>query len=367
MPMTRHSFRRSIWWPRLAALVIAPPACYLAYLAGIALGPSRSSPVPTHVAIGLEVSSTDLDLGEVWETDRLVKRLPIRNRGSESVRVATLTSGCSCVSPESASVVIAPGSTGELDITLDLRNTCASARPGEPRDVRLPLALAVDPSSASFNTALEFRGRVKPVVVGVPRAVDFGRTPVVGQPEARAASVRACVDLASLGVTTDHPAVVAEIKPGAQPREWDLAIRRATGLPPGRYSATVEIKPVLVSGGALPPVRVPVAFDLLADVQPDSPTLSLEPCAVGSVAEGRVTLNSLSGRPFRIEGWTTDPASHLEVIPGEPVGVARSFTVRNRVVSSGESVGRVTFTGQDADARPVREVVEVRAYGLTNP
>src|SRR5437899_1313019 len=96
LPIGGPSLRRTIF------VVLAVPACYLAYQLGVALSPaggrtgsdlkpdgSRSSQIN-----GLEVAAPDLDLGEVWEDPHFVRPVTVTNRGGRPVEVVELRGGC---------------------------------------------------------------------------------------------------------------------------------------------------------------------------------------------------------------------------------------------------------------------------------
>jgi hypothetical protein len=351
---------------RLSLLFAA--AGVLAAIAGTLTGRwVNKPPSPVSPVTSLQIDPKNLYFGEAWETDRFVWRVPIQNPTSEPVRVTTLTASCACVTPGSVSELIPPGQSREIAFELDLRNSCASAEPVAARDAQVRVAINVEPTSAAPRAPWVFRGRVRTAVTVPVQSIDLGRTAATSRPRERVVPVRALTDLSDLAVAVDHPTVVARLKPASGSRSWDLVVGRVAPLPTGHYKAEVSLQPVTRTGQAVPPVRIPVEFDLLGDVQPDAPTVVLGTRSIGEVAEGVVTLTSLSGRPFRVEKWSADAPSETELRLKDSGGVAWMFTCRQRVLALGHQATGLKFAGTDADGHLFVVPIAVRYYGVPAP
>jgi hypothetical protein len=74
-----------------------------------------------------------LDFGEVWETDRFSWTLPIQNRGQTDIHITSFGGSCSCAEVSPNNVVIAPGETREVHLTLDLTPSKKWNPSDEPR------------------------------------------------------------------------------------------------------------------------------------------------------------------------------------------------------------------------------------------
>lgn len=282
--------------------------------------------------------------------------------------MTVLTAGC-CPGSAAGSVVsaIPPGQSCEVPFEFDLRNSCAETGPRSLREVKLQLPVAVEPADAAPTAPWVLRGRVRAAVSVPVRSIDFGReTPSAAAPP-RAVSIRALTDLSQLTAAVDGQGVTAELRESPEPRTWELIVGKAAGLPVGKYRAEVKLCPVTRTGEPASPVRIPVEFEIIHDVQPDTPVAVLGQCPIGGVAEGRVTLSSLSGRPFRVTGWAAEPATGLEVTAGDDKSApSQSFSVRQRLTAPGDNAGRLRFDGVDADGMPFAVWVEVRSFGTSD-
>lgn len=347
---------------RRRILLLALVASSFAVAAGARVGrwPARSTSA-NHQA-ELVIEPQDLDLGEVWETDRFIQKVTIHNHSPEPVRVTTLGSSCSCVTPGSVSETIGPGQLREVPVELDLRLAGTFEQPREIHNVKFPLPLRIDPPRAGPPWVLS--GRIRSAITLPIREVDLGRTPVDAPPRPRTIPIRVLTFLSQFVASVDNPAVVARLSSTDRPREWELVIGPASGLSVGRYSATVTLHPVLPSGAPVPPVRVPVAFDLLADVQPDTGVVVYGPQSLGKVIEERITLTSLSGSPFRVDEWVVERPADTTIDRTNHVGPSQTFVCRQHVRAAGHQATRVIFRGSEAGGKPFTVTVEFRYHGL---
>jgi hypothetical protein len=350
---------------RRRLILLAFLAAGLAAVAGNLTGRWRSSgqPAADQPASSLYIDSRDLDIGEVWEQDRLVRRIRVYNRGSEPARVTTLAGSCACVGPGSVSETIPPGESREIPVELDLEATCSAAGPSYIRQVKLPLPLSVEPAVA--GRPWQIRGRVRSALAVPVRLIDFGRMPPHSPPRSRVIPVRALTGLSDLSVSVDQPYVSAGLKPSG-PGTWELTVRTIPALPPMRSSASVELHAVTTHGEPVPPVRVSVEFEVLGDIQPDTPDVLLGTCQVGGSAEGRFILASFSGRPFQVTGWKCEPGGHFDLAQETATGVEYSFVVRHRVTAPGDTGGTIIVTGRDAAGSPFEITLRVYCFGV-NP
>ncbi|MBY0514781.1 MAG: DUF1573 domain-containing protein [Gemmataceae bacterium] len=323
------------------------------------VSPTADAP-PTSVLV---VDDRDLDFGEVWETDRFVKTVRVRNTGPVPVRVTPLNPACGCAKADAPPVAIGPGETAEVRFDLDLRGECVLCEPGAARPVTLPVSVQLDPPVPVPGARWNVRGRVRPVFSVPVRTVDLGRIPAARGPEPRTIAIRSWIALSQLDSTTEGIGFTAALAPAGDPQRWNLVVTRSAGLPAASYTGTIQLAARGAAGEVLPTMRLPVEFDLLADVQPDTPILSLGSCRVGTATDGTVTLSSLSGRAFTVTRWVAEPANTFEVVSTEPMGTTRSFAIRHRVQAVGDCRGTVRFVGTDADGTPFETVIEVRSYG----
>lgn len=315
-----------------------------------------------HVA--LHIDPTHLDFGEVWETDQFEWQVPVRNSSSEPIRAVSGASSCACASA-TPTVVIPPGGTAEMKFRIDLRPRSGGAEPTAVRDTRIKVSIGIDLSVSDTNSEIELRGRVRKALVVATNLVDLGCIPPGGMPITRVIAVRPLMALSDLTATPDDEVVRCRLAPTNT--GWDLSLTPIANLPPGNYKTTVRLQPTLASNNQPPAVNLSAQFDLLGDIQPDSSPLVLGTHTVGSNAEGRITLRSLSGRPFVVEKWTVGQTESLEVAVGGAESASCSFTVRHKVRTAGDQHTNVRFEGKDGYGQWFQVVIEVRCYGLQLP
>lgn len=358
---------------RIVQFVPPLPALSVVAVLGIALGVwgyqvadkwLRPAPAESaRSASALLVDARQLDFGDAWETEKFVWRLGVHNPGPDPARVTTLSAGCGCVASDSVSETISPGQSRDIPFEVDLRNKCASAEPKEFRNVEIRLPVRIEPHSAIPTAPWVLHGRVRSAITVPVRNVDLGRAAVASPSQPRVLAVRALTDLSQPKVNVEGAGVVTEPQATSDPRSWSLVIGKAANLRPGHYAATVILRPVTRAGDEATPVRIPVEFDILGDVQADAPAVAFGCCRVGETAEGRVSLTSLSGRPFHVAKWTAEPTEGVEVRPEGEAGPTQFFSIRQRVTAIGDRNGTLRFSGQDAEGTSFQITVELRCFG----
>src|SRR5581483_2416902 len=108
-------------WIRTALVVASVGALLAVGSRYVSVRPSGKpgAPAPTQTA-GLTVPLEAGRLGDVWESDAAVVRVPIRNTTDRAVRVAHLSTDCRARRIEPASCVVPPGGDVVVAVTLDL-------------------------------------------------------------------------------------------------------------------------------------------------------------------------------------------------------------------------------------------------------
>jgi hypothetical protein len=311
--------------------------------------------------VSLYIDPKYLDFGEVWETDRFQWRVPVHNVGMESVHILAKSRSSSCAQDLDPEILL-PGQCRELRFEFDLRPVCAAQEHRSLRAVELPLPIAI--ATRTHRQAWVLRGRVRSTLIVPTKLIDLGRAVVTSAPRCREIPIRALAEVRELLVAFDERFVYADFE-AIDASNWNFRVKPAWGLSVGRYDTAVELKPILTSGEAAPSIRIPVEFELIGDVQPDSPIVALGAHPVGSTVESGVSIRSFSGRSFTFDGWSVVPPGDCEVIPIGSGTSTHQFTIRQRVTQSGDHDCWLTFTGRDADGHPFTLAMAIRYYGLS--
>lgn len=261
--------------------------------------------------------------------------------------------------------MIPPGASAPLTFHVDLRATqCRSAEPQAVREAKIRVALGPETSPAEKLTAVELHGRVKSAIAVSARQIDFGRFAVTAKPPARVVPIRPLVALQNLDVSVEGTSVLAELKVIAQGK-WELQIQPVMPSAVGRHEAKVRLAPTTAGGEQVPPITIPVAFDVLHDIQPDTSLIPLGAGHVGETLRSTLTVSSLSGRPFPLP---TCEGADVFVQPTSPALLQSCYTFNlelKKVTAIGNHVSAVVVRGRDADGRPFELRVGVQWYGLT--
>ena len=348
------------WW-RITLL-----ACVLAVAAGVvsgrALWPRTERVAPaTATTPSLHVPNARLNFGEVWESDHFEWILPVHNRGTTSVAVTGIAGSCQCTTVEPQQFTLAAGQTINVRVAIDLRDK-AKSKPeagSRPFSVVLTPLIKIEPGEKRTPTEWTIAGRVRPVIHS-PKEVYLGSHSDL-RPNLFPSSivVESFVPLQALNATIDHPSVeFAVIKDSAVPNRYriDLRAKPEAAFALGEFASVLTLQPIASDSGVLPTNRILLTGRILADVQADPPEILLPTRPVGDVVHDVVTLRSLTGSPFQIEGFRATGMG----IAIEPSGEGNTFRVKLDLQSIGAHRGSVAFDVRTKD-RVYQQVVQV--YG----
>jgi hypothetical protein len=140
-----------------------------------------------------------------------------------------------------------------------------------------------------------------------------------------------------------------------------VAVVPATGLAKGKHESAVILTPIAKNGELLPSVTVPVTFDVGDDVQATPQLLQFGGREVGEEAREVVSLRSVRGAPFRVEGVRTEGAG-LSVSRLEQ-GELSVYEVIWQVGKNGTFEGRAIFRIATTDGEAFEVIVPVRGFG----
>jgi hypothetical protein len=183
LPIGRPSFRRGL------LVVLAVPACYLAYQLGVIVSAAGGRPASdsrqdgsrTPLVSGLEVAASDLDVGEVWEDPNFVRPVTITNRAGRPVEVMELRGGCECTAAEPRSFVLGPGESWRVEVKIDLTHRYPHQFGVERRELSVGLHPFLKDRGATAE-GWKVTGVIKSRVSLEGRGIEFGDTCGQGGP-----------------------------------------------------------------------------------------------------------------------------------------------------------------------------------------
>lgn len=302
-----------------------------------------------------------LDFGEVWETDKFEWSLPVRSRLGSATTVYASGTSCNSCGATVTTTALGTGGNGELKLSLDLREPCASAEPRALRDAKIPIYLTTN--SQTQPQTIELRGRVKRAIAVPAHALDFGRLQPTTDPKPRVLTVRALMDVTELTAAVAGHSIRAEVR-SLEKGKWEVRVSPVLAAGVGKHTATVHLAPKLANNEGVPATVVRAEFDVLHDIQPDTSLVTLGTGSVGETLCGSLTVASLSGRPFP---RPTCDAGTIVVRATDTIAsqVSHRFEFEHRVTALGNHTLPLVVRGTDADGRPFELLVEAQCYGLS--
>jgi len=342
---------------------IALLAGVLAIIAGIvsgrALWSGSQQPKPVvSLPPSIYVPSDRLEFGEVWESDRFEWTFPIENRGTHPVAVTGIAGSCQCTTVEPQQFTLETGQRIEIRAVIDLREKAKGKLDANPRDFSVTLTplVKLEPGEKRTPTEWTIRGRIRPLL-SAPAEVHLGTHSDL-RPDLlpRSFVVDSFVPLQSLNASTESElvevAVHADEKVGNRYR-IDLRTKPGADFSLGEYATAVTLRPVGESG-PLPTSTVLLSGRIVSDVQADPPEILFPTRSVNDVVEELVTLRSLTGIPFTVEGVRAF---------GDGITVAlnrddKTYSVKLILTKAGKQTGSVVFDIKTKD-RVYQRVVGV--------
>lgn len=160
------------------------------------------------------VTPDDGNVGEVWESDAAVVRLPVRNPSDRVVRIIRLSGDCRVIRVEPASCELPPRGETVLEVTLNLTE-------------RSPLEAALLSRAFSAEIRADVEGRLRPVSIPIrgtcrcwvaasTLVLNFGEANVAGSPPvSRTATVVLRETTDALSATSSSDLIRACVRPGS--------------------------------------------------------------------------------------------------------------------------------------------------------
>ncbi len=324
---------------------------------------AQPAPPPHSEQPAVSIDPSRLDFGAAWETDWFEWVVPVRNH-TDAPATVTVGGGCRSCDKPTAPKVVPPGRAEQIAIEVDLTATrCAAAKPQHIREVKIPVVLRSGSGSTEKAVAFELRGLVRCAIDVPVRSIDFGRFAVGESRKPRVIPISGLVGLQQLNLAVDGDSVVAELKSTA-PDKWELHVRPNPSATVARHEARLRLTPITATGEQVPHTTIPVVFDVLHDIQPDTPLVVLGAGLVGETLRGSLVVSSLSSRSFAKPSCEAGTIV-VSCTPGTPVSqVSYRFDFEQKVEAVGNHTRPVVVRGTDADGQAFEFGVDIQWYGV---
>jgi hypothetical protein len=188
------------------------------------------------------------DVGEVWESDAAVVRVPIRNTTDRAIRINHLSTDCRAKQIEPRACAVPPHGEVTVAVTLDLADRRLAEFGLLSRRFSFRLAATVEGRTGSIRLPVAGTCRSR-VAVSTP-VVNFGEANVAGRPPvSRSVTVRLSdpADLLGASSSSDLIRVVGRREPNGG---IQLVITPDTNRLRGDFSGTVQVDAIGPDGRA---------------------------------------------------------------------------------------------------------------------
>jgi len=291
--------------------VILLIAALLAAIGGSAAGTYFRSKAPPPSSLTstsspkLIVRDSDLDFGEVWETDRHKHVIHVTNPGGEPVPVYSWQTSCDCHKVEPESVIIQPGETLPIRLTLNLMSRISESWTEKPRGISIQCNPRFGDGAA--RDGWKIAGTVVPFyrLIEEPGSRELSE---LGQPFLpHWQNISFLIPVREVIAQADPLITSAKvIAPIDGQGTYRVGFQWQNKLTLGSHNATVRIQARRVDGSALPEIALAHRLDVVEDVRATPSRLLIPNPAAGEWVSHQIQFHSLRGCPESFGGGGRD-------------------------------------------------------------
>ena len=255
--------------------------------------PSTPAPAPSGPA-RIVFEQTEIDFGEVWDTESLEGRFPFTNAGGKPLNITEVKPSCGCTTTELARTRFEPGEGDALELVWEPKGHGLQAKTITVRS----------PSEGPGLDVLTIKATIKPFAKFEPNTLQLGEV-AFGEEHRRRVRLT-CVDpeFERVDVRVAHRNITAEVvgsgEDGSKEIEIVVAWDAPWGLLTGSVQATVR--------GRVPGQTEPVEHSailsfgasLFGDLRMAPTMLGVGHVLPGRNFERRVHLTHAKGEPFQV-------------------------------------------------------------------
>ncbi len=288
--------------------------CVVALLSAVV--PSRAQPVapaepanppPAQSGARIEIDSTAMEFGDVWQGEAAKKSFTVKNVGTDALTIA-VKSSCGCTVATKPKSPLAPGESDTFEIKYDTIKRKGKAQQTVTLNTNDPTRPAV---------RISVTGNVRPLYAAIPEAIMFSRLrsdtaatqslKIVSRYEGPLnLKIKEGQDLGPFHVE------LKELQPGA---EYELTATTKPPLDGETVRATVRLETGIERA---PEVKVQVVGYIQPDVTVRPSMLHVSPLII-TAREYPLKMTSRADQPVKVrEVRTSVDTIKVEVLPPEP-------------------------------------------------
>jgi hypothetical protein len=338
----------------MGGVLVATVLLFVGMAAGISVIASWTSlPASTPLvnAASLTIPKSRLNLGRVWSQPDYRWSLPLENRGERPIVIHKFIADCTCTAVRPASLVIAPHSTENIELALNLtpgdnkrltrqwafsvKITAVVSEPKEPGTSRTP------------NPTWLVKGQVENIFRMPKSTVHLGRNTWNRGHRLEPATIRveSFEPLMDLSLKCDPPIARTAVRPVSSKRNlYEIIVSPTELMRAGAHEIKLGLLATTRDGQKLPQSQIRALCHVANDVVVSTPTLVFGNLEVGSPGIGTIDLRSQRQIPFEV----------IDISKSRTVEVVRTFphvgryTIRCTPSAPGTSAATVVFTIRQA-------------------
>ena len=323
------------WWKlsttlRLASSRIAGVSFVFLVLVAVALTWLVQSSVQTGVTGSqLQLDPICEDFGTVWEENDFHWRLKIHNPTGKEITIGRFLTSCNCAAVKPESIVLAPGESTEVLVTLDLRSFNKETATEETRDFATQIIPVLKENKPPYP-AWVVRGEVRRAFRIQPTLLTFGESLIEGGTcPAGLIRVAALTNLSSFEANSTEPQVASvEVEATTEPCGYVIRVCPDPSVSAGLYRFDVAVTANTESCNSTVRASIPVEMRVLPDLQIVPPSLSFGILQSDECIEETIVLRSRSGKAFEVVGIEVQEGEGVFVEPLMRSEAEASFRIR---------------------------------------
>lgn len=294
-----------------SSLLYSPPSEVLP--PGRTFDPKRPPSLTSEPIPNLTIRHADLELCEVWETDRHEHVVHVTNPGAEPVKVTSWQTSCDCHKVEPENAIIQPGETLPVRLTLNLMPRISESWTEKPRGISIQFKPRH--ANGAAMDGWQIAGTVVPFyrLIEEPRSTELSELAQPFSPHWQ--SIRFLIPVREVIAQADSLITSAKVvAPIDGQVTYRVEFQWQNKLALVSHNASVRIQARKMDGSALPEIALPHRLDVIEDVRMTPPSLLIPLPASGEWVSQQLQFHSLSER-------------HVELKPIDDLPKDSNFTV----------------------------------------
>lgn len=247
----------------------------------------------------LTVDPAYLDFGEVWETDKFEWTIPITNTSDKHIQIKSITGDCSCTTIGRWPPTLAPGTTADIPLTLDLFRFGTGKRDLWVTTSVTSINVQMKLGDVRTTQVIKLHGAIKSQLRCSTTEIDVGRRSIRQKPTLFPVKVTLHQDVEFFQVAGTSGLTITSCETKAV-KTYVVTIKLHSSLPLGSIAEQITFDCVDKDGKRLPSRKVSIVGTTVPDVSVTPYTLHFGDVFVGETVGEEILVRSVSDSPFEV-------------------------------------------------------------------